>query len=97
MDDWRHWEGCVEQLPSFFSSPPRCLTTCHFPVCACELQWISRQDNGDKLIMCERGDLVFVFNFHPTNSYTDYMVGAQNPGPYKVVLSSDEEVFGGFK
>lgn len=30
------------------------------------------------------GDLVFVFNFHPTNSYTDYRVGCYKPGPYKV-------------
>lgn len=30
------------------------------------------------------GDLVFVFNFHPTNSYTDYRVGCYKPGAYKV-------------
>ena len=42
------------------------------------------QDEGDKLIVVERGDLVFVFNFHPVNSYTDYRVGALLPGPYKV-------------
>ncbi|GIL59739.1 hypothetical protein Vafri_14468 [Volvox africanus] len=60
-------------------------------------QWISRSDSADKLIVCERGDLVFVFNFHPTNSYTDYRVGCNASGPYKVVLSSDEEVFGGYR
>ncbi len=47
--------------------------------------------------MVERGDLVFVYNFHPTNSYTDYRVGCYKQGNYKVVLSSDEEVFGGYK
>lgn len=60
-------------------------------------QYISRKDEGDKLIVCERGDLVFVFNFHPTTSFTDYRVGCLNPGSYKVVLSSDEEVFGGYR
>ncbi|GAX84832.1 hypothetical protein CEUSTIGMA_g12253.t1 [Chlamydomonas eustigma] len=60
-------------------------------------QWVSRQDNGDKMIVCERGDLVFVFNYHPTNSYTDYRIGCKLPGSYKVVLSSDEEVFGGYR
>ncbi|KAL4441059.1 hypothetical protein ABPG77_010490 [Micractinium sp. CCAP 211/92] len=60
-------------------------------------QWVSRKDEGDKIIVVERGDLVFVFNFHPTNSYTDYRVGCYKPGAYKVVLSSDEEVFGGWK
>eukprot|EP00195_Chlamydomonas_chlamydogama_P012705 CAMPEP_0202890322 /NCGR_PEP_ID=MMETSP1392-20130828/769_1 /ASSEMBLY_ACC=CAM_ASM_000868 /TAXON_ID=225041 /ORGANISM="Chlamydomonas chlamydogama, Strain SAG 11-48b" /LENGTH=858 /DNA_ID=CAMNT_0049573871 /DNA_START=126 /DNA_END=2702 /DNA_ORIENTATION=- len=60
-------------------------------------QWISRQCNGDKMIVVERGDLLFVFNFHPTNSYTDYRVGCKEGGEYKVVLSSDEEVFGGYR
>lgn len=45
---------------------------------------LNSQDEGDKLIVCERGDLVFVFNFHPTQSYTDYRVGCMLPGPYKV-------------
>lgn len=48
------------------------------------------------MIVCERGDLVFVFNFHPTQSFTDYKVGCFLPDPYKIVLSSDEPVFGGF-
>jgi 1,4-alpha-glucan branching enzyme len=58
--------------------------------------WVSRKDEGDKLIVCERGDLVFVFNFHPTNSYTDYRIGCRDPGPYRLILSSDEPVFGGW-
>ena len=45
------------------------------------------QDEGDKLVIFERGDLVFVFNFHPTNSYSDYRVGCQNSGDYKVLGS----------
>lgn len=60
-------------------------------------QWISRQDNADKMIVVERGDLVFVFNFHPVNSYTDYRIGCKLPGDYKLVLSSDEEPFGGYR
>lgn len=31
---------------------------------------------------------MFVFNFHPTNSYTDYRVGCLLPGPYKVRLDT---------
>lgn len=42
------------------------------------------QDEGDKVIVCERGDLVFVFNFNPSQSFTDYKVGCKNSGPYKV-------------
>ena len=45
---------------------------------------MSRQDNTDKVIVCERGDLVFVFNFHPTNSYTDYRIGCRDLGEHKV-------------
>ncbi|EFJ46288.1 1,4-alpha-glucan branching enzyme II, partial [Volvox carteri f. nagariensis] len=59
--------------------------------------YISRKDEGDKLIVFERGDLVFVFNFHPTQSFMDYRVGCREAGPYKLVLSSDEEVFGGYR
>ena len=42
------------------------------------------QDESDKLIVVERGDLVFCFNFHPVNSYNDYRIGCLEPGPYKV-------------
>jgi 1,4-alpha-glucan branching enzyme len=46
--------------------------------------YISRKDEGDKMIVFERGDLVFVFNFHPTQSFQDYRVGCREAGPYKV-------------
>ncbi|XP_038978057.1 1,4-alpha-glucan-branching enzyme 2-2, chloroplastic/amyloplastic-like, partial [Phoenix dactylifera] len=50
---------------------------------ASEHQYISRKDEGDRMIVFERGDLVFVFNFHWTNSYVDYQVGCLKPGKYK--------------
>lgn len=49
-----------------------------------EHQYISRKDEGDRMIVFERGDLVFVFNFHWTNSYSDYRIGCLKPGKYKV-------------
>ncbi|KAG6514530.1 1,4-alpha-glucan-branching enzyme 1, chloroplastic/amyloplastic-like [Zingiber officinale] len=61
-----------------------------------EHQYISRKDEGDKMIVFERGDLVFVFNFHWTNSYVNYRVGCLKSGKYKVVLDSDDKLFGGF-
>ncbi|XP_058107902.1 1,4-alpha-glucan-branching enzyme 2-2, chloroplastic/amyloplastic isoform X1 [Magnolia sinica] len=61
-----------------------------------EHTYISRKDEGDKMIIFERGDLVFVFNFHWYNSFTDYRVGCLKPGKYKVVLDSDDKLFGGF-
>lgn len=49
----------------------------------------------DKVIAFERAGLVFVFNFHSTKSFTDYRVGVDVAGAYSVVLSSDDESFGG--
>mmetsp|Transcript_10988 Transcript_10988/g.19036 ORF Transcript_10988/g.19036 Transcript_10988/m.19036 type:complete len:859 (+) Transcript_10988:107-2683(+) len=65
-------------------------------VCAPHL-YVSRQCSADKVIVVERGDLLMVFNFHPTNSYTDYKIGANKPGALKIVLSSDDEAFGGWR
>jgi 1,4-alpha-glucan branching enzyme len=45
----------------------------------------------------ERAGLLFIFNFHPTQSFTDYRVGIEEPGEYKIVLSSDDAKFGGFE
>ena len=47
-------------------------------------RYVSRKDESEKVIVMERGDLLFVFNFHPTNSYQDYRVGCSSPGDYKV-------------
>ena len=50
----------------------------------CSNTFVLSQDEGDKLIVCERGDLVFVFNFNPSQSFSDYGVGCKNAGSYKV-------------
>ena len=51
-------------------------------------------DDGDQVLCFMRGDLVFVFNFSPTRSYTDY--GFLVPtGSYQVVLNTDSKDFGG--
>jgi len=59
-------------------------------------QYISRKSDEDKFIVFERGDCLFVFNFHPTNAYSDYRVGCKKEGKYKIVLNSDLEEFGGW-
>ncbi|KAL8125635.1 1,4-alpha-glucan-branching enzyme 2-2, chloroplastic/amyloplastic-like isoform X1 [Apium graveolens] len=59
-------------------------------------QYISRKDERDRVIVFEKGNLVFVFNFHWTNSYSDYRVGCLKSGKYKIVLDSDDKLFGGF-
>jgi len=49
----------------------------------------------DQVLAFQRGDLVFVFNFNGTSSFTDYGILAER-GTYKVVLNTDETLFGGF-
>jgi len=60
-----------------------------------EPAYISSKHNGDKIIAAERANLLFVFNFHPTKSFTDYRIGTPWAGMYKIVLDSDETRFGG--
>lgn len=43
-----------------------------------------------------RGPLVFVFNFHPTESYTDLRIPVPDPKNYKVILDTDAPAFDGF-
>lgn len=51
----------------------------------------------DKVLVYRRGELVFVFNFHPSNSYEGFRVGVPDMSDYEVVLSTDEAEFGGFE
>jgi 1,4-alpha-glucan branching enzyme len=57
---------------------------------------VSLKHDTDKVIAFERAGLLWIFNFHPTESYVDYRVGVDVPGTYKIVLSSDAKRFGGF-
>ncbi|WXC47434.1 hypothetical protein QX201_007152 [Fusarium graminearum] len=57
--------------------------------------YISLKHEGDKVIVFERAGLVFIFNFHPTNSFSDYRIGIEVPGTYRVVLNSDHGDAGG--
>jgi 1,4-alpha-glucan branching enzyme len=52
------------------------------------------ENNADKVIVYMRGELLFVFNFHPTTSFTDY--GIPVSGKFRVVLDTDDPLFGGF-
>ncbi|MBO6234455.1 MAG: alpha amylase C-terminal domain-containing protein, partial [Prevotella sp.] len=53
--------------------------------------WVNE---GDQVMAFMRGDLIYVFNFSPTRSYTDY--GFLVPmGSYNVVLNTDSKEFGG--
>jgi len=52
-------------------------------------------DDLNKIIAFIRKDFLFIFNFNPTKSFTDYKIPV-HPGKYKVVFSTDDSLFGGF-
>ena len=43
-----------------------------------------------------RNGLMFVFNFHFANSLNNVLIPVHQPGEYTVVMSSDDEKYGGF-
>ena len=43
-----------------------------------------------------RNGLMFVFNFHFCNSLNNVLIPVHQPGEYTVILSSDDEKYGGF-
>ena len=57
--------------------------------------FVSRKHQDDKVIVFERGGLVFVFNFHVSKSYTDYKIGVQIPGKYP--LNEEDPFYAIFK
>ena len=54
---------------------------------------LHEHDKNNVLVFLRAG-LVFAFNFHPTNSYTDYRIGT-SPGQYEMILNSDDRKYGG--
>ncbi|MEQ8415009.1 MAG: alpha amylase C-terminal domain-containing protein [Imperialibacter sp.] len=53
-------------------------------------------DDTNKVIIFERKNLIFLFNFHGQNSVPDYRFKVPQGGDYKIVLNSDHAKFGGF-
>ena len=58
--------------------------------------FISLKNETDKVLVFERAGLLWIFNFHPTKSFTDYRVGVEEGGTYRIVLDTDWPEFGGF-
>lgn len=54
-----------------------------------------RLDETAKILIFERDDLYFCFNFHPERSYFDYAFEVRE-GVFETVLDSDAPEFGGF-
>ena len=82
------------QLYAFDRDMIRCVKANHvleetYP----KLLWIHEDDH---VIAFERGDLVFVFNFSPDRSYTDYTIPVTHGVDHQVLFSSDDYCYGGY-
>ena len=53
------------------------------------------RDIENHVLAFTRGRFLFVFNFHPEKSFTDYPIHCE-AGEYKILLHSDAPEFGGF-
>ena len=51
-------------------------------------------NDGDQILAYQRKDLIFVFNFNPKQSFTDYGFLVA-PGAYEVILNTDDVLYGG--
>ena len=57
--------------------------------------YVSLKHEVDKVIAFERNDHLFIFNFHPTQSFVDFRVGVEKAGCYRIILNSDRPEYGG--
>lgn len=53
-------------------------------------------DAQNQVVIFERNNLIFVFNFSPTNSIPDYRFRVSEPSKYRIILNSDSLKYGGF-
>jgi 1,4-alpha-glucan branching enzyme len=49
----------------------------------------------EKQLVYRRGPLVFVFNFHPTHSHSDWRIPVPDATDYQTVLNTDDKAFAG--
>ena len=54
-------------------------------------------DIENKILIMERGEFLFVFNFNPNTSFNDYTFRVNKAGKYKIVLDTDNKQFNGFE
>ena len=81
------------QLGDFDREMIRIITK--YRVLADDYPWNLLMDEVNKTIVFSHGDLLFVFNWHPTNSIADYELPVRSAGKYMPILSTDERRFGG--
>ena len=58
-------------------------------------EYISLKHEIDKILIFEKDQSIYIFNFNPTQSFVDYKIGVELPGTYKIILDSDAKELGG--
>ncbi len=53
-------------------------------------------DNREKVLVYQKGSLIFAYNFHRENSYDGCFIPVPETGKYEVIMSTDDFCFGGF-
>lgn len=53
------------------------------------------RDEGNQVLVYERGDFLFCLNFNPQKSFENYTINYKS-GKYKIIFNGDDEQFGGF-
>ncbi|HPS12213.1 MAG TPA: alpha amylase C-terminal domain-containing protein [Prolixibacteraceae bacterium] len=56
--------------------------------------WKIWESKGDQVLAYSRGNLLFVFNFCPYTSFTNYGI-AYEPSKFKIILNTDSGIYGG--
>ena len=57
-----------------------------------QLLWL---DQEKKLVAYKKKNYIFIFNFHPANSYAGFELPIHETTSFRVALDTDEERFGG--
>jgi 1,4-alpha-glucan branching enzyme len=52
-------------------------------------------DETNKIIAFKKNSLIFLFNFNPSKSFSEFNLPTFEDGIYKVIFNSDETIFGG--
>ena len=69
--------------------------------CAKKYRVVGTQDKqlliheDDHVLAYQKGNAVFIFNFAPDRSYEGYFIPMSEAGEYQVVMSSDDDCYGG--
>lgn len=68
-----------------------------YSLLACDPAQKLHAHNDDQILAAERGNVIFLFNFNPTQSFPDYEIHIGRSGDYRIILDSDCSNHGGFQ